>query len=165
MTEKFSLDVVYENGSQQVYTNGTNVTGLIRTPEVSIAASKVAVVPKVRLKLVDIQREIASKNAVVMDGRDIGSYVLPNASVKVFLTASAEVRAQRRYVELLAKGHKDITYDEVLKDMKFRDANDSSRAFAPLKQADDAVLLDTSDLSEDESEEALINIIKSKIGE
>ena len=165
LTEKFSLDVVYENGSQQVYTNGTNVTGLIRTPEVSIAASKVAVVPKVRLKLVDIQREIASKNAVVMDGRDIGSYVLPNASVKVFLTASAEVRAQRRYVELLAKGHKDITYDEVLKDMKFRDANDSSRAFAPLKQADDAVLLDTSDLSEDESEEALINIIKSKIGE
>ena len=163
LTEKFSLDVVYENGSQQVYTNGTNVTGLIRTPEVSIAASKVAVVPKVRLKLVDIQREIASKNAVVMDGRDIGSYVLPNASVKVFLTASAEVRAQRRYVELLAKGHKDITYDEVLKDMKFRDANDSSRAFAPLKQADDAVLLDTSDLDFEQAVQAVLDIIDKKV--
>lgn len=165
LTEKFSLDVVYENGSQQVYANGNNVTGLIRTPEVSIAASKVAVVPKVRLKLVEIQREIASKNAVVMDGRDIGSYVLPNASVKVFLTASAEVRAQRRFVELQAKGHKDVTYDEVLSDMRFRDANDSSRAFAPLKQAEDAVLLDTSEMTEDESEEALIGIIKNKIGE
>lgn len=165
LTENFSLNVVYENGSQQVYSNGTNVTGLIRTPEVSIAASKVAVVPKVRIKLVEIQREIASKNAVVMDGRDIGSYVLPNASVKVFLTASAEVRAQRRFIELQAKGHTDVTYDEVLNDMKFRDANDSSRAFAPLKQAEDAVLLDTSDMTEVESEEALISIIKSKIGE
>jgi len=162
LTEKFSLDVVYENSDQQVYANGRNVTALIRTPEVSIAASKVAVVPKVRLKLVEIQRQIAEKSDVVMDGRDIGSYVLPNAAVKVFLTASVEIRAKRRFDELREKGNSKVTYEEVLEDMKFRDANDSSRAFAPLKQAEDAILLDTSEMTEYESEQALINIIKSK---
>ena len=164
LTEAFSLDVVYEGENQQVIANGRNVTGMIRTPEVSIAASKVGVVPKVRLKLVELQREIASRSDVVMDGRDIGSYVLPDAAVKVFITASVEVRAQRRFVELKAKGNDAVTYEEVLTDMKFRDANDSSRAFAPLKQADDAVLLDTSDLDEAQSENALIDIIKGKIG-
>lgn len=162
LTEKFSLDVVYENSDQQVYANGRNVTALIRTPEVSIAASKVAVVPKVRLKLVEIQRQIAEKSDVVMDGRDIGSYVLPNAAVKVFLTASVEIRAKRRFDELREKGNSKVTYEEVLEDMKFRDANDSSRAFAPLKQAEDAILLDTSEMTEYESEQALMNIIKSK---
>lgn len=164
LTEAFSLDVVYEGENQQVIANGRNVTGMIRTPEVSIAASKVGVVPKVRLKLVELQREIASRSDVVMDGRDIGSYVLPDAAVKVFITASVEVRAQRRFIELKAKGNDAVTYEEVLTDMKFRDANDSSRAFAPLKQADDAVLLDTSDLDEAQSENALIEIIKGKIG-
>lgn len=164
LTEAFSLDVVYEGENQQVIANGRNVTGMIRTPEVSIAASKVGVVPKVRLKLVELQREIASRSDVVMDGRDIGSYVLPDAAVKVFITASVEVRAQRRFLELKAKGNDAVTYEEVLTDMKFRDANDSSRAFAPLKQADDAVLLDTSDLDEAQSENALIDIIKGKIG-
>lgn len=164
LTEIFSLDVVYEGDNQQVLVNGRNVTGMIRTPEVSIAASKVGVVPKVRLKLVELQREIASRSDVIMDGRDIGSYVLPDAAVKVFITASVEVRAQRRFVELKAKGNDAVTYEEVLTDMKFRDANDSSRAFAPLKQAEDAVLLDTSDLDEAQSENALIDIIKGKIG-
>ena len=164
LTEAFSLDVVYEGDNQQVIANGRNVTGMIRTPEVSIAASKVGVVPKVRLKLVELQREIASRSDVVMDGRDIGSYVLPDAAVKVFVTASVEVRAQRRFIELKAKGNEVVTYEEVLADMKFRDANDSSRAFAPLKQAEDAVLLDTSDLDEAQSENALIDIIKGKIG-
>lgn len=164
LTEAFSLDVVYEGDNQQVIANGRNVTGMIRTPEVSIAASKVGVVPKVRLKLVELQREIASRSDVVMDGRDIGSYVLPDAAVKVFVTASVEVRAQRRFIELKAKGNEAVTYEEVLADMKFRDANDSSRAFAPLKQAEDAVLLDTSDLDEAQSENALIDIIKEKIG-
>ena len=164
LTEAFSLDVVYEGDNQQVIANGRNVTGMIRTPEVSIAASKVGVVPKVRLKLVELQREIASRSDVVMDGRDIGSYVLPDAAVKVFVTASVEVRAQRRFIELKAKGNEAVTYEEVLADMKFRDANDSSRAFAPLKQAEDAVLLDTSDLDEAQSENALIDIIKGKIG-
>ena len=164
LTEAFSLDVVYEGENQQVIANGRNVTGMIRTPEVSIAASKVGVVPKVRLKLVELQREIASRSDVVMDGRDIGSYVLPDAAVKVFVTASVEVRAQRRFIELKAKGNEAVTYEEVLADMKFRDANDSSRAFAPLKQAEDAVLLDTSDLDEAQSENALIDIIKGKIG-
>ena len=165
LTDNFTLDVIYEDGNQQVYANGKNVTGLIRTPEVSIAASKVAVIPKVRLKLVEIQRNIASKNNVVMDGRDIGSYVLPDAAVKVFLTASVEVRAQRRYEELREKGNAQVTYNEVLSDMKFRDANDSSREFAPLKQAADAVLLDTSDMTEDESETALMEIVKIRIEE
>lgn len=164
LTEAFSLDVVYEGDNQQVIANGRNVTGMIRTPEVSIAASKVGVVPKVRLKLVELQRKIASRSDVVMDGRDIGSYVLPDAAVKVFVTASVEVRAQRRFIELKAKGNETVTYEEVLADMKFRDANDSSRAFAPLKQAEDAVLLDTSDLDEAQSENALIDIIKGKIG-
>ena len=164
LTEAFSLDVVYEGDNQQVIANGRNVTGMIRTPEVSIAASKVGVVPKVRLKLVELQRKIASRSDVVMDGRDIGSYVLPDAAVKVFVTASVEVRAQRRFIELKAKGNEAVTYEEVLADMKFRDANDSSRAFAPLKQAEDAVLLDTSDLDEAQSENALIDIIKGKIG-
>lgn len=164
LTENFTLDVKYEGDVQQVIVDGRNVTGLIRTPEVSIAASKVGVVPKVRIKLVELQREIASRNSVVMDGRDIGTYVLPDAAVKIFLTATAEVRAKRRYDELIEKGNKDITYEEVLNDMKFRDANDSSRAFAPLKQADDAVLLDTSDMNKEESEAAMISIINSKIG-
>lgn len=164
LTEDFVLDVVYEGGNQQVYANGRNVTEFIRTPEVSIAASKVAVVPKVRLKLVEIQRQIASKNDVVMDGRDIGSYVLPDAAVKIFLTASVEVRAERRHIELREKGNTQVTYEEVLEDMKFRDANDSSRAFAPLKQAEDAVLLDTSAMDKTESLTALENIIRTKIG-
>lgn len=162
LTENFSLDVIYEKENQQVYVNGINVTSFIRTPEVSIAASKVAVVPKVRLKLVEIQRQIAEKNDVVMDGRDIGSYVLPNAAVKVFLTASAEIRAKRRFDELREKGNLEVTYEEVLIDMKFRDTNDSSRAFAPLMKVEDAVLLDTSEMTEDESEQALINIIENK---
>lgn len=141
---------------------GENVTALIRTPEVSLAASKVAVVPEVRLRLVALQRKIAAEHNVVMDGRDIGSYVLKDAGVKIFLTASAEVRAGRRLKELREKGNRKITFEEVLRDLQFRDENDSSRAFAPLVRAEDAVLLDTSALSEEESEEALLAIIRNK---
>lgn len=163
LTDCFSLDVVYESGAQQVYVNGRNFTSMIRTPEVSIAASKVAVIPEVRLKLVELQRKIASRHSVVMDGRDIGTYVLPDANVKIFLTASPEVRAKRRFDELAAKGNKNITFEDVLSDMKFRDKNDSARAFAPLKMADDAVLVDTSDMNETESEKAILSIIIDKI--
>lgn len=160
---ELSIEITYEAGSQQVYVNGRNVTALIRTPEISIAASKVAAIPEVRLKLVEIQRNIASKHDVVMDGRDIGSYVLKDACVKIFLTASPKVRAKRRLEELRRKGNTAVTFEEVLSDMKFRDANDSSRAFAPLVQAEDAILLDTSGLTETESLDALIKIIENKI--
>ncbi len=163
LVDGFSLDVIYDNGEQRVLVNEEDVTSLIRTPAVSIAASKVAVIPTVRLKLVEIQRAIAAKSNVVMDGRDIGSYVLPDAAVKIFLTASPEVRAQRRYKELLEKNIQDVTYEEVLKDMIFRDKNDSTREFAPLVQAQDAILLDTSDLNCEESEAAMLDIIMKKL--
>ena len=162
LAETFSIGISYEQGAQQVFVAGENVTALIRTPEVSLAASKVAVVPEVRLRLVALQRKIAAEHNVVMDGRDIGSYVLKDAGVKIFLTASAEVRAGRRLKELREKGNRKITFEEVLRDLQFRDENDSSRAFAPLVRAEDAVLLDTSALSEAESEEALLAIIRNK---
>ncbi len=163
LTEDFTIDISYKNGNQQVFVNRRNVTKLIRTPEVSIAASKVAVIPEVRLKLVELQRRIASQHNVVMDGRDIGSYVLKDACVKIFLTASPEERARRRFEELRQKGNQTVTFEEVLRDLKFRDENDSSRAFAPLVQADDAILLDTSDLNEEESIRALLAIIRNKM--
>lgn len=165
LAEDFTLRIVYENGSQQVWIGERNVTDLIRTPEISIAASKVAAIPAVRFKLVEIQRQIAAEHDVVMDGRDIGSYVLPNARVKIFLTASPEVRARRRLKELQNKGDHSVTFESVLEDMKFRDANDRSRAFAPLVQTEDAILLDTSGMTEKQSEEALLSIIKSRLGE
>lgn len=165
LTKDFTIRIAHVNGSQQVWIGDRNVTDLIRTPEISIAASKAAAIPAVRLKLVELQRQIAAEHDVVMDGRDIGSYVLPDARVKIFLTASPEVRAQRRLKELQNKGDRSVTFASVLEDMKFRDENDRSRAFAPLVQAEDAILLDTSGMTEAQSEEALLSIIKSKLGE
>lgn len=161
----FHIEILYQNGAQQVHVNGKNVTKLIRTPEVSLAASKVAVIPEVRVKLVELQRKIASEHDVVMDGRDIGSYVLPDAQIKIFLTASPEVRAMRRFRELQAKGTPGVTFSSVLQDMQYRDKNDSTRAFAPLVQAKDAILLDTSGLTQKESLNALIQIITEKLRE
>lgn len=158
----FTMEILYENGNQQVILNGDNVTDRIRTPEVSMAASIVAKIPEVRSRLVEIQRQIASRKDVVMDGRDIGSYVLKDARVKIFLTASVEVRAKRRYDELAEKGDK-VTYEEVLEDMKKRDDNDRKREISPLVQAEDAILLDTSEMTREESIDALMNIINSKI--
>ena len=131
---------------QQIFLNGENVSQAIRMPEISVAASQVAVIPAVRLKLVELQRKLAEETDVIMDGRDIGTYVLPNAQLKIFLTASPEARARRRYDELSAKGI-ETTFDEVFRDMEFRDQNDSSRAFAPLKPAEDSVLVDSTDLT------------------
>ncbi|MBR3943214.1 MAG: (d)CMP kinase, partial [Clostridia bacterium] len=122
---EINLTIRHIDGVQHIFLNGEDVSEEIRKPEVSIAASNVAVLPAVRLKLVDLQRLLADKNNVIMDGRDIGTYVLPNADVKIFLTASVEDRAMRRFEELKQKGVA-TTYEEVLKDMKFRDANDSS---------------------------------------
>lgn len=140
------LDVKYVDGEQKVFLDGKDVSKDIREHYVSKLASDVSAIPACRLKLVDIQRKIASKNDCVLDGRDIGTYVLPNATVKIYLTASPEVRAMRRFNELTAKGQ-SITFDKVLADINERDRNDSTRAFAPLKKADDAILIDSSDLS------------------
>lgn len=137
-----SVELAYENGVQKVLVNGADVSDKIRTPEVSMAASAISALPKVREFLFHLQQDIAAKNNVIMDGRDIGTVVLPHAKLKIFLTASAEDRAQRRYEELLQKGV-ETTYEEVLADMKQRDYNDEHRAAAPLKPAEDAVLLDT----------------------
>ncbi len=152
------IDVKIENGTQQVYLNGECVGDAIRTPEMSMYASAVSALPVVRAFLLDTQRAFARRSSVIMDGRDIGSVVLPDADVKIFLTASDEVRAERRLKELLAKGQ-DVTFDEVLSDMRARDHADSTRAAAPLKQADDAVLLDNSELDMEGTIERALEII------
>jgi len=150
------------DGTQHVFLNGEDVSVEIRLPEISMAASAVSSVPEVRNALLDMQRDIAEKNNVLMDGRDIGTVVLPNAQVKIFLTASPEIRAKRRYDELCAKGV-STSFEDVLNDLNKRDHDDSHRAVAPLKQADDAVLADTSNLDFEQSCELVCNIIKEKL--
>lgn len=149
-------------GVQHVYLNGEDVSAEIRLPEVSMAASAVSSVPEVRAALLEMQRDIARKNSVIMDGRDIGTVVLPNAKVKIFLTAAPEIRARRRFDELCAKGSA-VTFEEVLRDLNERDYNDSHRAAAPLKQAEDAVLADTSGLDFEQSVELVCGIIKERL--
>ena len=151
-----------EDGLQHMQLNGEDVTAEIRRPEISTYASVCAAVPAVRAFLLNTQREVAKTHSVVMDGRDIGTVVLPEADVKIFLTASAEVRARRRYLELQAKGAPDA-YETVLADMVERDRRDSGRAIAPLKQADDAVLVDTSALTLEESIDAVVRVIMERI--
>lgn len=158
-----NIDISYSEEGQLIYLDGQDVTNKIRTPEVSMGASNVAVIKEVRLKLVELQRLLAKKNNCIMDGRDIGTYVLPDANVKIFLTASAEVRAKRRYDELIEKGQ-SVSYEEVLEDMIKRDKNDSSRSFAPLKPAEDSIIVDTSNNTLDEAVEIMKNIILEKIG-
>jgi cytidylate kinase len=154
------VTIRYENGEQQVILNGKNVGGVIRNEEVGNMASATSVYPVVRTKLVDLQRQLAAKENVIMDGRDIGTVVLPNANVKIYLTASSAVRAQRRYDELTAKG---VSCDlkEIEQDIIDRDYRDMHRETSPLKQADDAVLLDTSDLDID----GVVATMKKIIGE
>ena len=152
------------DGVQRVFLNGEDVSDLIRTPEVSMAASAVSAVPEVRAALLDIQRNIAAENSVIMDGRDIGTVVLPNANVKIFLTAAAEIRAKRRYDELCAKGE-NVTFEEVLNDLNKRDYNDTHRDIAPLKQAEDAVLADTSGMDFAQSVQLVCDIIAEKTKE
>ena len=156
------LELGYEDGIQQVYLNGENVSGAIRTPEASMDASAVSAIPAVREFLLEQQRELARKNNVIMDGRDIGTVVLPQADVKIFLTASPEERARRRYEELLTKGE-TVSYEDVLADVKQRDYQDSHRAAAPLKQAEDAVLADTTGLELEQSIALIEAIIREGI--
>lgn len=152
-----------EDGLQHMRLNGEDVTREIRLPEVSMYASAVSAHPSVRSFLLEMQRELARTNNVIMDGRDIGTVVLPDAAVKVFLTASPEARAQRRMLELEQRGTPE-PFEKVLKDIQERDWNDSHRAAAPLRQAEDAVLLDTTELDFQESEAALLEIIRRRTG-
>ncbi|MBR2283935.1 MAG: (d)CMP kinase [Ruminococcus sp.] len=155
------ISLRFVDGAQCVYIGDRDVSGLIRTPEISMAASRTSAIPAVREYLFETQQRIARENSVIMDGRDIGTVVLPNADVKIFLTASAEKRAERRYKEMLAQ--KDCpTFSEVLADIIKRDEQDMNRETAPLRQAEDAVLVDTSDLTLDESADEIIRIIREK---
>lgn len=159
---EIQVELTYgEDGLQHMLLNGQDVTKEIRLPEISMYASAVSAHPPVRAFLLETQRHLARTNSVIMDGRDIGTVVLPDAEVKVFLTADAEERARRRCLELEQRGTPQ-PFDEVLSDIQQRDYNDSHRATAPLRQADDAVLLDTTKLNFQESEAALMNIIKEK---
>ncbi len=152
----------FTDEGQRVYLNGEDVSEAIRTPEASMGASNVSAIPKVREFLFDLQKEIAKNNNCLMDGRDIGTVVLPDAQVKIFLTASPETRAKRRYDELVAKGS-DVSYQEVLDDLIKRDYQDTHREIAPLKAADDAEILDTSPLTFDESLDAILAVIAKKL--
>ncbi len=151
-----------EKGEQVVLLNSEDVSDFIRTPEISMYASDVSAIPEVRAFLLDLQRNMAKTNNVIMDGRDIGTVVLPNAKIKIFLTASAEVRAKRRYDELIEKGM-DVKYEDILQDVITRDYNDSHREIAPLKPADDSIIVDTSELNLEQSVEKLISIMKENM--
>ena len=151
-----------DKGEQVVLLNGEDVSAFIRTPEASMMASKISAIPEVRAYLLDLQRNMATTNNVIMDGRDIGTVVLPNAEVKIFLTATPEARATRRYKELVEKGI-DVKYDDILQDVITRDYNDSHREIAPLKQADDAVLADTTEIDLQGSIDLIVSIIKERM--
>lgn len=159
---EINVELKFIDGVQHVFLNEEDVSAEIRTPDASMAASNVSAIPSVRSFLFDLQRNIASKNDCIMDGRDIGTVVLPNAQVKIFLTADPEERAMRRYKELIVKDP-NVKYDDVLADLKVRDYQDSHREIAPLKPAKDSVVYNTTGNSLEESVEKVINIIKEKI--
>lgn len=162
LLHEIDVKIRYVDGTQHVYLNEEDVSDAIRKPPVSMAASNVSAHPEVRAFLLDLQRKFAEENNVIMDGRDIGTVVLPNADIKIFLTATAEERANRRYKELIEKGE-NVEYDKILEEIKQRDYNDSHRAVAPLKQADDAVLADTTGCELEEAIEKLLSIIENKM--
>ncbi len=156
-----SIEIRFVEGEQHILLDGEDVNGLIRTQEVSNGASKVSAIPAVRLKLVELQRMLAQRDSVVMDGRDIGTYVLPNAEFKFYVTAEPEERARRRYKELEQKGQLNgISFDRLLEEIIERDERDSTREFVPLKQADDALLVDTTHMSIEESIAYVVGVIK-----
>ena len=158
---EIAIQLTYQDGAQHVLLNGEDVSSAIRAEEIGMAASAVAAIPAVRTFLLDAQRTLAASRDVLMDGRDIGTVVLPNATVKIFLTATPEARAERRYKELLMKGEKH-DYQNILADVRARDYQDTHRAAAPLRQAEDAVLVDTSELNFDQSFEALKKVIQDR---
>lgn len=163
LLDSITVDLTFNEDKQQVVLlNGEDVSGFIRTPEASMMASKVSAIPAVRAFLLDLQRNMAKSQNVIMDGRDIGTVVLPNAQVKIFLTATPEIRAKRRYKELCEKGM-DVKYDDILQDVITRDYNDSHRKTAPLKPAEGCVFVDTSELDFEQSVEKIISVIKENI--
>lgn len=163
LLSEITVDLTFnDKGEQIVLLDGEDVSGLIRTPEASMMASKISAVPSVRAYLLDLQRNMAKSHNVIMDGRDIGTVVLPDAKVKIFLTASPEARAQRRYKELCEKGM-DVKYEDILNDVITRDYNDSHRETAPLKPAEDCVMVDTTELDFEQSVEKIISVIKENI--
>jgi cytidylate kinase len=159
LNSKLDLSIKLEDGTQRVIVNGEDVSDEIRTLEISKAASAVSALPSVRAFLLGMQRDIASKNSVIMDGRDIGTVILPNADIKIYITAKPEIRAKRRYDELVAKGS-DVTLGEVLVEINRRDFNDMNRKEAPLKQAPDAILLDTSELDFEQTVSGVTDLIR-----
>lgn len=163
LLNEITVDLTFnDKGEQIVLLDGEDVSGLIRTPEASMMASKISAVPSVRAYLLDLQRNMAKAHNVIMDGRDIGTVVLPDAKVKIFLTASPEARAQRRYKELCEKGM-DVKYEDILNDVITRDYNDSHRETAPLKPAEGCVMVDTTELDFEQSVKKIISVIKENI--
>lgn len=163
LLSEITVDLTFnDKGEQIVLLDGEDVSGLIRTPEASMMASRISAVPSVRAYLLDLQRNMAKSHNVIMDGRDIGTVVLPDAKVKIFLTASPEARAQRRYKELCEKGM-DVKYEDILNDVITRDYNDSHRETAPLKPAEGCVTVDTTELDFEQSVEKIISVIKENI--
>lgn len=160
---EIKLELGFIDGVQHIFLNGEDVSDKIRTEEASKRASDVSAIPEVRAFLLDFQRSFAKSNHVLMDGRDIGTVVLPDADVKIFLTASAEARAHRRYLEQINKGM-DVTYEQVLEGMRVRDLQDSTRASAPLKPAEDAIFVDTTEMTLQQSIDHILNIVKEKLG-
>ena len=160
--KKIKVDLKFENNLQKVFLCDEDISEEIRTPEVSMMASKISAIPAVREFLFDLQQDLAKKNNVIMDGRDIGTVILPEANVKIFLTASSEKRAERRYKELIEKGLQ-VDYDDILKDIIKRDYDDSNRKIAPLKAAADAIFVDTSAYNLEESINLILTIINNKL--
>ena len=163
LLSEITVDLTFnDQGEQIVLLNGEDVSGFIRTPEASMMASKISAIPSVRAYLLDLQRNMAKTHNVIMDGRDIGTVVLPDAQVKIFLTASPEARATRRYKELIEKGM-DVKYDDILQDVITRDYNDTHRETAPLKPAEDSITVDTTELDFEQSVEKIISVIKENL--
>lgn len=162
LLDKVRLNIIYENDMQKMILDGNDVTKLLRTNEISSLASEIALIPEVRIRLAEMQRDIASKASIIMDGRDIGTYVLPDSSVKFFLTADICERARRRLLELAQLG-KDCSLESVVEDIRKRDANDESRSFAPLAVAKDAIVVDTTFKSIEEVTVELLSQINKKI--
>lgn len=163
LEDKCELELKYISGTQCIFLNGDNVTEKIRTPEISMKASEVSALPKVRAFLLDTQKNIAKEYNVIMDGRDIGTVVLPDADLKIFLTASAEERASRRYLEMQDKDDVSATYEEILADIIKRDENDMNRKVSPLKKAEDAVVIDSTNMGFHEVCEEIIDLIQEKL--
>ena len=162
LLDKLEISIKYEDGAQKVILNGEDVTDKLRLEEIGKLASKFSAIGSVREKLVALQRKLAQKENVVMDGRDIGTVVLPNADLKIYLSASSKVRAKRRYLELLEKGHTDLDINEIEDEIIKRDEADMNREISPLKQADNAYYLDSSDMTIDEVVSKILSMVKEE---